>query len=245
MSEPKQLLEGHKRVGKRFIPPMKQIDKLTEFSYVDDLLPQLIWLGLINDMIGFIKGARLFEKIVLITHEVLAKSANCNLALLDAYRLLDEGQKVAVVNALEHEGVLGKLRNCLAPLIILYENCPINFIGNPEEVLDEKVMVQRMRDCVGNHLDKYKPPGIVLHGNMLLSRLVTKTISFPASMDMPDFNSVIDAPDSQEAKRAAGFMRANAMAEVAMLNIDCSWSEYFWNRGAELSPCELITLGDQ
>lgn len=242
MSEPKQLLPGHKRVGKRFIPPMKQIPKMMEFSYVDDLLPQLIWLGLINDKVGFIKGARLFEQIALITYDVLAKSAHCNLALLDTFRLLDEGQKAAIVNALEHERVLVKLRICLAPLLILYDNCPINFIGIPEEVVDEQMLIQSMRDCVGNHLDKYKTPGIVLHGSMLLARLVTGTISLP--MDIPDFNSVVSAPDSQEAKSAAGFMRANAMAEVAMLKIDRSWSEYFWNRGAELSPCELIAMNN-
>lgn len=60
-------------------------------------------------------------------------------------------------------------------------------------------------------------------------------------MGLPDFNSVIDAPESDEAKRAAGFMRANAIGEFGMLEISDAWARYFWNRGYELSPCTLQT----
>jgi hypothetical protein len=53
---------------------------------------------------------------------------------------------------------------------------------------------------------------------MLLSRLVAGTVSLPP--DLPDFNSIISAPDSEDAYRAAAFLRANAIGEFGMLNID-------------------------
>ena len=99
-------------------------------------------------------------------------------------------------------------------------------------------LVDKISSCVEKHIDKYKTPGIVLNASVLLSRLVTKTISFPTDMDLPDFNSVIDTPDSEEAKRAEGFIRANAIGEFGMLQISDTWARYFWNRGYQLSPCK-------
>ncbi|MFL6714141.1 MAG: hypothetical protein ACJ8LN_14640, partial [Sulfurifustis sp.] len=52
-------------------------------------------------------------------------------------------------------------------------------------------------------------------------------------------NAVIEKPGSDEARRAASFMRASAGAEWGALQIEDEWAKYFWNRGAELSPCEL------
>jgi hypothetical protein len=37
----KRNLEGYKREGKRFIPPMKQLPMVREQSYVNDMLPEL------------------------------------------------------------------------------------------------------------------------------------------------------------------------------------------------------------
>lgn len=242
MRKTRKLLEGHKKVGKRFIPPMKQIPNLAETSYVDVLLPELIWIGLINDKLGYPRGARLFEKVVEAVHDAVGGSHASNYALISAYAHLSKSQKTQLLNNLESGDLLNQLRNYLAPLVLLYDECPLRFIGPPATMFSEAELIRAIKQSVGNHLDKYKTPGIVLHGNMLLARLVTRSIALPT--DLPDFNSVIDTPDSDEAKRAAGFLRASAMAEIAMLNIDPSWSRYFWNRGAQISPCELSRISD-
>ena len=41
----KKILEGHKRIGKRFIPPMMQLPMMRSTSYVNDMLPELVWIG--------------------------------------------------------------------------------------------------------------------------------------------------------------------------------------------------------
>jgi hypothetical protein len=44
----KRNLEGYKREDNRFIPPMKQLWMVREQSYVNDMLPEQIWLRLIH-----------------------------------------------------------------------------------------------------------------------------------------------------------------------------------------------------
>ena len=236
----KKFLDGHIRVGKRFVPPLMQLNMNTSISYVNDMLPELIWIGLLNDKVGYVRAARVLEKIFSFAEDIKDPKQNGNFALISTFNLLNDEQKNSLREKLNNEGNLELLQNCIAPLTLLYENCPLSFLGPPTYVFTDGKLVFAIKECVGRAIDKYDTPGIVLHGAMLLSRLVTKKIKFSAEMDLPDFNAVIDEPDSEEAKKAAGFMRANALTEFGMLNIKPSWAREFWNRGVELSPCEFL-----
>lgn len=233
-----RVLEGHKRVGKRFIPPMKQIPMSTSTSYVDDMLPELIWIGLINERVGYAPGARILEKVFLAVSELKEEGQHGNFALISNYTCLSIEQKEKLIDSLKGQEVLEEIQNAVAPLILLYDDCPLKFIGPTDNIISNEELVSRIKECVGKVINKYETPGIVLNGSMLLSRLVTGTIKFPADMDLPDFNTVITDPESEEAKHAAGFMRANALGEFGMQEIDPTWAKYFWNRNYELSPCE-------
>ena len=235
----KKLLDGYKRVGKRFVPPMMQLPMNTAVSYVNDMLPELIWIGLINDKVGYVSAARTIEKVFLAIEEIKDADQHGNFALVSSFNTLNEEQKNALKENLQDEGVLELLQNSIAPLILLYDNCPLSFIGPPPTVYTNDQLVSAIKECVGRAIDKYDTPGIVLNGALLLSRLVTKKIQFSSEIDLPDFNAVIDSPDSDEAKHAAGFMRSNGLAEFGMLEIDSSWAREFWNRSVEISPGEF------
>jgi len=152
---------------------------------------------------------------------------------------LSADQKKRLNEVLDDNEFLEIVRNSIAPLNLLYDGCPLLFLGPPTEQYSSEELVALIKNCVGDTIDKYETPGIVLNGSILLSRLVTRKIKFPADMDLPDFNAVINSPDSDDAKRAAAFMRSNALMEFGMHKVDTSWAKYFWNRGYELSPCEF------
>ena len=236
----KKILDGHKRVGKRYIPPLMQLNQVASTSYVNDMLPELIWIGLLNDKVGYIRAARILEKIFLFTEEIKDPKQNGNFALISTFNLLNDEQKNSLREKLNDEGILELLQNCIAPLTLLYENCPLSFFGPPTCLFASEELVFTIKDCVGRAIDKYDTPGIVLNGTMLLYQLVTKKIKFSSEIDLPDFDAVIDEPDSEEAKKAAGFMRANALGVFGELKIEPSWARNFWNRGIELSPCEIL-----
>lgn len=235
----KRLLEGHKRIGKRFIPPMKQVPMTMDTSYVNDMLPELIWIGLLNERVGYIQGARIIEKVFLETDKVREKGQESNYAVMSSFNRLTSSQKIQIVASLKNDDVLEIIQNSIAPLVLLYNDCPLSFMGPPTKRYSEEDLISLIKLCVGKTIDRYETPAIVLYGAMLLARLVTKTISFPSDMNLPDFNAVISSPDSDEAKRAAGFMRANGLAEFGMLKHSNSWAKHFWDRNFELTPCEF------
>lgn len=232
------ILSGHKKVGKKLIPPMKQFPQMHSLSYVDDILPELLWLGLINDRIGLSAGTRLFKEFLGATEPVRSQMTGTNLAFVSSYGVLDDTARALLVQELISRDLLVSLTDHLQPLLVLYPMFPLGFLGVPSAPRSTRELVDELKESVSRHADKYETPGIVLNGDVLLSRLVTKTIKFAKTIKLPDFDAIFSTPESEEAQRAAAFMRANALSEVGM-NGPNPWSEYFWRRSYELSPCDL------
>ena len=43
------VLEDHKRIGKRFVRPVLQLGPLEQAAWIDRLLPELLWICILND----------------------------------------------------------------------------------------------------------------------------------------------------------------------------------------------------
>lgn len=239
-SKQKRVLGDHKKVGSTFVTPMNQLPNMRSRSYVNDMLPELIWYGLLNDRWGYVEGTRLFERVVRAAHEQCEESGRTNFAYSSCYLRLTETQKSKVREMLEEEGKLSVLRNSLGPLTLLYDGFPLGFLGPPDELRTPEKLVNTISACVQRHLNKYETPAIVLHGAAMVASMVCDKLRFSADMKLPDFNQVIENPESDEAQRAAGFMRASALGTFGMVELSDDWARYFWNRGLELSPCTYL-----
>ena len=236
----KRNLKGHKKQGKRFIPPMKHLLGMHEQSYVNDMLPELIWLGLIHERKGYLFGRRTLEALMEVVECRNAddSEAPVNFAMQYAYSTLSKDEKDCILHLWESQGLLDDIRHALAPLTLLYDEFSIRFVGPPSTAIPSDGLIKRMRICVANHLDKNQVPGVMLHGALMMTRLIAGTLVFSKDMRLPDFNSAINDPESDEGKHASSFMRATALMEVGMLEVPKTWARHFWNRNAEPSPCE-------
>ena len=244
------VLHGHRRQGKRFVPPMMQLPSVDlSVTYVTHMLPELVWIGLLNQKMGYVRAARLLERLFTLVGETKDPDTKGNFALVSTFGLLRDEQKNVLRDRLREEETLTLLQEVTAPLNLLYDNCPLLFLGPPARVFERYELVSIVKKCVGETIDKYKTPGILLNGALMLFSLITKQLHFSKDIDLPDFNSVVNAPDSEEAKHAAGMMRAYALTEFGMRNVDPSWARHFWNRNAQLSPCEFskpeVSDGDE
>lgn len=235
----KKILKGYKQQGKRFIPPLKQIGIVQEESYVDNLLPELIWLGLIHEQCGYKFGYEALEAVIDAKKNWSRGENPLNLAFQSAYKDLSVEDQQVIINIWRDRGMLHDIQISLAPLVLLYEGFSLRFIGSPEFMIPESSLVEQLRGVVGKNLDRFKTPAVILHGCLSVTRIIEGTLHYPQGMDIPDPNVIITDPDSDQAKRAGSFFRASAMAEMAHTDLDEAWSRYFWNRGFELSPCEL------
>lgn len=234
------VLDGHKRRGKRFVPPLMQLSQLdTSVSYVTHMLPELVWIGLLNREVGYIRSARLLERVFGILEQIINPHTELNFALSSAFGILGAEEKARLRDGLKDAHILELLQSCIAPLNVLYSDFPLSFLGNPRNVPSEDQLVSTVRECVEETIDKYRTPGIVLNASVVLYLYSRKRLLFTQDIEIPDFNSVVDAPDSEEAQRAAGMIRSIALMVFGQQEIDRSWARHFWDRNAELSRCEF------
>jgi hypothetical protein len=224
---------------------MMQIGPWREVNYVNDILPELIWIGLINNTLGYVNGARLFEKIVESALGANSELPKKNYAILSELGSLAERDREVFLSSLEEKSILTQFRNIVAPLVLLYEECPIKYIGPPTGLMTNEQLVHLVTTAVDRHFDKYETPGVVLNGAVLVGRIIAGTIHHATGEPPPDLNSVIEKPDSDEAARAAGYMRNTAMQEFGMRKNEPKWSRYFWNNNYRLSKCTFERAGDE
>ena len=106
----KKVLEDHKKVGSKFIPPLLQLKPgFSEISYINQVLPELIWMGLLNDSFGYKKGIELASKISKFAVELIGEENYLNFSLASNYNLLSQDLKVSLIKILEERGLFVKV----------------------------------------------------------------------------------------------------------------------------------------
>lgn len=241
----KGVLQDHKRIGKRFIPPLLQLRNIKDVSFIKQLLPHLVWMGLINHRFEYAKGVRLAIDLAKITHSVFGGEKHANFALCGNYSLLSPEAKSEVVAICEKKGWLNDIRRSLAPLVLQYDDFPMAFLGIGELDVRPEVLLQELKKVVGKCINKYETAGLVLQTNLIMVQATTGGLRISQDIRLPDFDSIINDPGSEAAKRAAAFVRAGSFAMcMPDEHILEKWSKSFWNQGLKVDSCSFSEDGD-
>jgi hypothetical protein len=102
----KGVLQDHKRVGKRFIPPFLQLPNLKDLSYVSLIFPHLAWMGLLNDRLGYKQGVNLSVELAKAAHSALGSEKHVNFALCGSYSVLSHEAKSQIIRECDQKGWL-------------------------------------------------------------------------------------------------------------------------------------------
>ena len=234
---PKKVLSGYVQRKKKLISPLNSLDNIKSIGFVDDLLPELLWLGLIHDHYNYVIGRDALECVTALEKIWPKLEKPLNFALQSSYKGFTDDQKSTLLAAWREKGLLEKIQYALAPLVILYDDFALRFVGPPDSAVPEEVLINRLEKVVSNASDRYSTPGVMLYGALFLNNLMAGRIIISQEIDLPDFDAVIHDLDSAEGKRAASFLRASAMAQRSFASPLGDWADRFWARSYELIPC--------
>lgn len=232
----RKTLAGYVKRGKKLISPLNALPNMKSYSYVNDLLPELLWLGLINDYSSYLTGRKVLECVVNVGKDW--DSPIKNFALQSAYITLSEQQKIQILESWESARLLDSIRSAISPLVLLYDKCALRFVGPPGQATPIDSLVKRLERVVGSVADKYQTSGVMLQGALLMNNLIAGRMHFSSHIELPDFNAVVDRPDSEDARRAASFIRASTMAQIGFIDPPKEWAQCFWNTSYDLVACD-------
>jgi hypothetical protein len=232
-------LSDHKQVGKRFIPPMIEATGGVEgVSWIEQLLPELLWLGLLNET-HVTEGPSLAVSLIKAAKEATGESPRDWFATTSSYLRLTQEQKQAVVTSLTETEDLDRIRAALAVLVAFYPECPLAFLFDSQSPEKHGIYIEDFKRILVSLMDRWDRPATLTQASMVYLGFVSDMLKVQEGMALANFPEVWNYPISEESMRVAASVRGTVSVMFGMEfgSKASPWSTYFWNRGFELQPC--------
>jgi len=232
------VLEDHKRVGKRFVPPFLQLGDLQEASWIDLLLPELIWIGILIERCGLGRAAALCAELAKRGQELLeASDGRAWLCRISSYGEFTEEERAALFKGLAAGGMGDELGNALAPLCGAYPECPLSFLVQEPASVEEGAAY--VRGVIADLFDRWGESATFVQVHAVYMAFVQGRLFVQRDTAMANFPAVEAYPHTEEARHIASLCRAsvNMFFGPEGPHRESFWPRYFWNRGLELEPC--------
>ncbi len=234
---------GYKKSGKVYTPPILQLGEFTEIHWNNNILPELLWIGILQNKFGFNYGSNLvsgFTKVMLDLN--LEKLKNKWLAPLSVYAKLSEQEKSLIVEKVKQTGNLEYYSEAFTLLTNFYPEFPLAFLvyhdsqNSSDGLATFKEYLSQLfdRTTTTTHLIQAVALDIAFQGNLLKVSPHTSLANFPAFTDYP--HTEISQKVASGIRMAINqFFGENSQ----FYDKNEKWSEYFWNRGLQIENCYL------
>lgn len=197
------ILDGHKRVGKKFLPPLRQLPgQMNEVSWVNRILPELIWMGVLNDNFGMRRGIELSSELARLANETYAEQKSPNFAFASSYSVLDADKKNLLLEKLETKRILADLRNGLIGFLNLYPKSPVSFLRIALDNGSEH-LIGSMKATLEHYFFRREQPAMVLQANVVYVAGICGKLFYTNNVKPPNLDALVSNFDSEEGRRAA------------------------------------------
>ena len=237
MSAKKQLLSDHRRVGKKFIPPMAGV---TEIHYIERILPEIAWLDYFVKHFGAKKGIETLGVLIESCFHLKDWGRKPDFSLISNYQILTPPDWEKLQNTLKAKGVLLDCLDALTPFIRCFPsgNPFVNLFSDPKIPVQSESEVELARQVVSRLFDRRSPEATLVQSVPLWIDI--KVGKYHVLPDYPfiDFKTIFgnfDAPPGDELSASAR-MHVNGNFGIIRDSLGDTWAKYFWNRGRELVP---------
>jgi hypothetical protein len=218
---------------------------LTETIWLDDLLPELVWIALINARFGKKRGAELCV-------ELAKAAASCSsdapgaFAFISEYGRLRPTEQECVIAKLAGSGALGHLSNALQVLATYYSECPLGFLWTTQEPVPRiEDNLQELKLLVLDIVDRHGITATFVQATAVYVYFLNGKLTACPGSTLADFMAIEAYPNSDASLKVATAVRALINGFPGSLNLSTYWRHYFWDRGRKLEACEGIEIDER
>lgn len=240
-NRPPRALADHKKIGKKFVPPLiAELGRFSEIRWVNDLVPEFVWLALLCDRHGLQTGTDLARRLALAATDARRAKRREWFALASAYAELEASERDTVVAKLEADGAAQQIREALSPLTAFYPECLLSFLSvdRPRSGDDS---LEDFKDVLVSIFDKWDTPGTFAQATAVYIAFVSDMLKVFKGLALANFPAIEDFPSTEESQRVASSVRSTVLTlyEHFKTHQSTAWISYFWKRGLELDDCKF------
>ena len=245
-----KVLQDHKRQGKTFIPPFTHtLGPLHEVSWVKTMLPELLWIALIQDYYHYREGVELITSFSRIVHICSHSGKKCVFATISSLGQLTADEKSCLQSDLATSGDLFKIQKALLPLITFYPECPLRFLFSNKSDFSEnkKQNLEQFKSLVEGMYDKTSKNTMMVQATAIWLAFDSGTLKVKKGLALASFPEIEKYPHTDLSRKVASSIRASMhifFTEPHYLT-SSNWPSYFWNRGLEIDQCYFEEMADE
>lgn len=242
-SRRKPVLTDHQRKGKRLIPPLMQGITYQEISWGKQLIPELLWLALLNNRYGYRQGAKLALALPKSAEEATKDNQmGIWFITISSYSQLSIDEQKGTIELLRSKNVLDQYRTALMPLIHFYPSCPLSFLFDCESKVEVDVVeLEEIKSVLASIFDRRSVEATFIQANAVYIGFILRKLVVSPDVSLAKFPEVQNYPKTEISMQVAASVRAtvNSIIGNEVLKIGLAWPVYFWNHGLELEKCDF------
>ncbi len=219
---------------------MLEVGTFNEVHWVEEMLPELLWISLLYEKYGLKKSAELCHQISQSCIDYLPEDNKPWLALSSAYKMVPEEETNTVINHLKSLGILEEVAICLKPLISYYPTFPMSrfFPLDKDALIDNNSILEEFKVNLEKHYDRWSIPATFVQANAVYIAFTEGILKVYANLTLAQFPEIEHYPNTDLSERVASSCRA-AVSGIFARRSDSekTWSRKFWNKGLQLEPC--------
>lgn len=235
------VLGDHKRIGKRFLPPLAKLN-FESVSYIELGIPELLWLALLNHHLGQQQAAEAAARIARVTvafkpPQGSPPSWSASATVLGG---LDEAFRPQALEALAElrDGVA----EALGALTRQYPAFPLAFLSSASEAESRRgADLELLKEVLEPVFVKRGAEGIRMQAAGIYMAFVAEQLVVAKHTSLANFPAVASYPETEESRSVAASICAGVNLFLGM-TIQApgrtAWARSFWNRGLELEPVD-------
>lgn len=236
------MLESHKKIGKRIVPPLAEVAPWKEVSWIDELLPELLWIGLLNTRHGLAIAARVCTEVVKAAKPELQRLGHDNhVCLTSSFEAFGRDEFARFRDRLEAAHVFNALNVAISPLSIAYPKFPLAGLADGQADKDDlESATSKIRTLLPAFFNRREDEATFIQILAVYMMIVQGRLFVSQKTPFANFSAVENYPHTEESRQIASGCRAmaNILASGSPNESARCWPKYFWNRGLELEKCK-------
>ena len=245
-----RILQDHKRQGTKFIPPfLYKLGPIGGASWARTMLPELLWIALIQNYYGLHEGVELITNMARITRECSPSEKLQIFATISSFNNLKSEENSCIQNKLAVSGELFKIQKALLPLIAFYPDCYLRFIYSkkPSILETDSHHLDRFKSLMKTLFDKTSRDAMMVQASAIWLAFDSGVLKVAKGLVLANFPEIEKYPDTELSKKVASSVRASIqmLFQEPHYELSSTWPTYFWNRGFEIDQCYFEESGHE
>lgn len=236
-SRKKRVLSDHKQDGKKFVPKLMQDSFLAEVNWTNQILPELFWIGLLFENLGYYRA----NTILPVFHGLYLEleSVKHLPSFMTSYESLKDEDKEELRAKFSETEYYKEFIDGLSDLQYFYPENPLSFMFVGHSVKNGKL--DSIKRTVEKMSVRRSKEGMVPQVTVLVNSMVNGKLHAPPGSVLREIGLIEDYPNTEKSKEFASSVRAmiNTFMHPGMRNDKSNWAVYFWQHSYEHEPSQI------